>query len=101
MTSSTPVDIGTLLTRTPDVYGGRLCLAGTRYPVTHVGSQYREGMSAEEIADDYSLPLELVYAGVTYYLANRAAVDAEIEEDDRLYMEAYAKHTAERNNAPN
>ncbi|MCC7363466.1 MAG: DUF433 domain-containing protein [Dehalococcoidia bacterium] len=85
MTAAAPVDIGTLITRTPGVYGGRPCLVGTRFPVLQVAACYRDGMSPEQIASEYGpLDLAAVYAGVAYYLANQAAIDAELEEREAL-----------------
>jgi uncharacterized protein (DUF433 family) len=99
MTRTASIDIGTLVTSTPGVYGGRPCLAGTRYPVLEVAVHYSAGMSAEDIADEYGLPLSHVYAGIAYYLANRAAVDAELEQERREYDAALAEHVARRNKA--
>ena len=58
---------------------------------------YREGMSAEEILDHYrDLELASIYAGIAYYLANREAIDAELAEEHREYMEALAADRAQR-----
>jgi len=97
MASIAPFDIGTLIESTPGVYGGQPCLAGTRYPVLQIAVHYQEGMSAEEIFDHFpDLDLPRVYAGITYYLANKAAIDAELEQEHRDSMEALARHRAER-----
>jgi uncharacterized protein (DUF433 family) len=79
------------VTQTPGVYGGRPCLAGTRYPIIEIAANYSGGMSAEKIAAAYDLPLSHVYAGIAYYLANRAAVDAELEEERLGYEAALAE----------
>ncbi len=78
MTSSAPFDIGALIECTTDVYGGQPCLAGTRFPVIQLASEYREGARPEEIAANYELELEKVYAGVAYYLASQQRLDAEL-----------------------
>lgn len=92
MTAPDVVQIDSLLTQTPGVYGGRLCLAGTRYPMTQVAVHYSEGMTADEIVAEFEgLSLAAVHAAIAYYLANRAAVDAEIEEDERVYQEGLAE----------
>jgi hypothetical protein len=41
------------------------------------------------------LDLAKVYAGVAYYLANKAVIDCELEEDARLYAEGAAAQGAE------
>jgi uncharacterized protein (DUF433 family) len=81
-------DIGQLITRTPGVYGGRPCLAGTRFPILQVAVHFNAGEPPEQIAALYGLPLTHVYAGVAYYLANREAIDEELAEEERAYVAA-------------
>lgn len=53
---------------------------GTRVGIETVLEDYFEGASPEEIAVRYrSLSLEQVYATITYYLHNRAQVEAYLE----------------------
>lgn len=86
MTAATrPVDIGTLVTRTPGVYGGRPCLEGTRFPILKVAVLYNAGFTPEEVARDYRLEISRVFAGFAYYLANREAVDAEVAAETALH----------------
>jgi uncharacterized protein (DUF433 family) len=92
MTTSTPVDIGTLIYSDPNFRDGRACIAGTGMSVRSVARRYLGGMTAEEIADDIpDIPLSHFYAAITYYLANRERMDAEMaaedEEAERLYQE--------------
>lgn len=57
----------------PDV----IRLKGHRIRLEDVIERYHEGYSAEEIAQEFpGLELELVYAAITYYLLNHAAMDA-------------------------
>jgi uncharacterized protein (DUF433 family) len=89
------VDIGTLVTRTPGVYGGRPCLKGTRMPILQIAACYLQGMSPEQMQEQYEhLDLVRIYAGYAYYLANKAAIDAELEEDQRQFDVAYAAQEA-------
>jgi uncharacterized protein (DUF433 family) len=88
--TSPPTDIGKLITSTPGVYGGRPCLAGTRYPVVEIAVHYNAGTTPEQLAEDYSLPLEKVYAGYACYLANKKAFDREIEAEREEYESAKA-----------
>ncbi len=99
MATNRTTDVGALITRTPGVYGGRPCLAGTRYPVLEVAMRFNAGQSAERIASDYQLPLAHVYAGIAFYLANRAAVEAELEDDRLSYEAAFAEDIALRASA--
>ena len=85
MASAPSVDIGTLVTQTPGVYGGRPCLEGTRFPILQLAVLHNEGRTPEWISSEYSLSLVHVYAGVAYYLANRSAIDAELDAEAREY----------------
>ena len=96
MASTAPFDIGTLIEATPGVYGGRPCLAGTRMPIMQIGVLHSEGVSAPEIARRWELDIVKVYAGIAYYLANKKAIDAEIEEETRLYHELAAADLRKR-----
>ena len=99
MVASELVDIGTLITRTPGVYGGRPCLADTRYPVLELAAHYNAGEPAEQIAGDYHLPLPHVYAGIAYYLANKQAIDAELTEEHDAHDAELSEHLAARSRA--
>jgi uncharacterized protein (DUF433 family) len=62
-------------------------LTGHRIGLYTVVRRYREGRSAEQIAEEHpSLPLSLVYKVLAFYLDNRAEVDA--------YVDAYAADLA-------
>src|SRR5947209_8838790 len=92
MASTALVDIGSLIYCDPMFRGGKSCLAGTGMSVHAVASRYLQGQSPEEIAADIpDIPLSHIYAAVTYYLANRERMDAEMAaeaaESDRLYAE--------------
>jgi uncharacterized protein (DUF433 family) len=63
------------------VVGGRLRLKGTRITIENVAMRYQAGVSAEEMAaSNPDLSPALFHAGIAYYLANRAIVDARIEK---------------------
>jgi uncharacterized protein (DUF433 family) len=56
-------------------------IAGTRVTLDTVVGAFNDGASAEEIAQQYpSLELSDVYAVITYYLREKAAVDAYLDE---------------------
>lgn len=61
---------------------GRLCVAGTGTTVHRIAVWYKMGMSAEDIAREFShLPIANVYAALAYYHANRDEMEAEIAAD--------------------
>lgn len=93
MTTRT-VDIGTFITRTPDVRGGRPRIVGTGVTVQRIVGWYKLGLSPEEIAEEFGhLTLAQVHAALAYYHANRdeieSAIMADEAEADRLAQQHY------------
>jgi uncharacterized protein (DUF433 family) len=75
-------EINTLLSSSPDVCGGRLRIDGTRITVLQIAVLYKQGYSAERIADEYPhLTMAQVYAALAYYHANQEEVDADLENE--------------------
>jgi uncharacterized protein (DUF433 family) len=73
------VDIGTLIVNTPQVAGGRPCIAGTRMTVQNLVMDSQAGLSPQDIVTEYPhLSLAQVYAALAYYYANQEAMDREI-----------------------
>ena len=91
---STPIDIGTLIVRSPELRGGRPRIAGTGVTVRRIVGWYKLGLSPEEIASEIPhLTLAQVYAALAYYHANREEIEADIAaeetEAERLEREHY------------
>jgi uncharacterized protein (DUF433 family) len=89
---ATSTDIGTLITETPGICGGRPRIAGTGVSVRRVAGWYKLGLTPEEIATEIPhLDLAQVHAALAYYHANRdemeAHMAAEKAEADRLERE--------------
>ena len=100
MTTAT-VDIGTLITQTPDIRGGRPRIVGTGVTVQRVVGWYKLGLSPEEIVDEFGhLTLAQVHAALSYYHANQneieEAIATEILEADRLERYHYQKAEMQR-----
>jgi uncharacterized protein (DUF433 family) len=75
-------EISTLLVSSPDVCGGRLRIDGTHITVNQIVVLYKEGNSAEDIADQYQhVTLAQVYAALAYYHANQEEVEADLEDE--------------------
>lgn len=93
------VAIETVLVSSPEVCGGRLRIDGTRITVHQVAVLYKQGYSAEEIADQYPhLTLAQVYVALAYYHVNReeieaglAAEEAEARELERKFSSTMAQ----------
>jgi len=77
------VDIGTLITRTSDVRGGRPRIVGTGVTVQRIVGWYKLGLSPEEIAEAFGhLTLAQVHAALAYYHANREEIESAIAADE-------------------
>ncbi len=80
------VTLDAMLASTPDVCGGRIRIDGTRITVHRIATLYKQGQSAEDIAQTYPhLSLGQVYAALAYYHANRAEIDSELATADAIY----------------
>jgi len=76
------IDIGTLIESRPNVCGGSPVLTGTRMPVKALAARHKLGMTVEEIVGQFpEVEPAAIYAGLAYYFANTAAVDADLEAD--------------------
>jgi uncharacterized protein (DUF433 family) len=90
---ATTTDIGTLITQTPGICGGRPRIAGTGVSVMRIAGWYRMGRSPEEIADQYGhFSLSKVFAALAYYHSNRESIDAELGEEAAEYDRLVARH---------
>lgn len=90
--STTLVDIGTLIVRTPDIRGNEPRIADTGVTVKRIVGWYKLGLSAEEIADEFGhLTLAQVYAALAYYHANRPEIEAAlaVEEETARQLEMH------------
>jgi len=91
------IALDAMLVSTPDVCGGRIRVDGTRITVQRVATLYKQGQSAEDIAQTYPhLSLSQIYAALAYYRANRREIDAELAAADAQYDELSRNQSAER-----
>lgn len=73
--------------------GGTVLVSGTRVTLDAVVALFGGGSSPEDIVQSYpSLGLANVYAVVTYYLRNRAEVEAYLAEQGQKAAEARSRH---------
>jgi uncharacterized protein (DUF433 family) len=80
---------------TPGVAGGKPRIAGHRITVQNIVIWYeRMGMTADEIATEYSLTLADVYAALAYYYDHRDDIDAAIRADEAFIAELRQKTTS-------
>ncbi|MGL5059353.1 MAG: DUF433 domain-containing protein [Microcoleus sp.] len=93
--ASVAIDIGMLIATNPGIHNGCPIVAGTGVTVRRIAIDYQMGMSAEEIAREIPhLTLAQVDAALTYYHANKEAIEADIAaqeaEAERLETEYMA-----------
>lgn len=83
MASIIVTDIGTLITRSPEIRGGRPRIAGTGVTVRRIVGWYKLGLGPEEIVTEIPhLSLAQVYAALSYYHANRDEIEQDMAEED-------------------
>jgi uncharacterized protein (DUF433 family) len=93
----TITDIGTLIARTPDTCGNRPRIAGTRFSVQQVAVLHKEGLSPQEIVNEYEfLTLAQVYAALAYYYANREEIEAYLAAEEAEYERLVAEFEASK-----
>jgi uncharacterized protein (DUF433 family) len=68
---------------------GGYYVTGSRVSLESVIFLFLDGASPETIADEFpTLSLEQVYGAITFYLADRAKIDAYLAESEGLWEEA-------------
>ena len=68
---------------------GGYYLIGSRVALESIVQEFLEGASPEAIVDDFpTSSLEQVYGAITFYLANRAKIDAYLAETSKLWETA-------------
>lgn len=82
---ATVTEIGTLISRRPEIRGGRPCIAGRGVSVRRIAQWHNMGQIPEEIVETFGghLSLAQVHAGLAYYYANQEEIDADLAVEDR------------------
>ena len=71
-------------------------MIGKRIPVSSVYRWFLQGCAAEDILQKFDgVILAEIYAAISYALANRKEISAEIEREDRMSPRASHSRTAE------
>lgn len=84
--SLTLFDIGSLITSSPDIQGGRPIIDGTGTSVRRIVAMYKQGYSPDEIVDDKDhLTLAQVHAALAYYYANQQVIERDLAEEAAEY----------------
>lgn len=67
---------------------GVIRVGGTRVTLDTIVQAYQEGATAEEVAQQYPVPLSDVYATFSFYLARKAEVDQYLSQRDAMSVRA-------------
>jgi uncharacterized protein (DUF433 family) len=79
---ATVTGIGSLISRRPDIRGGRPCVAGTGVSVRRIAQWHNMGLIPEEILRKIgNVSLARVHAALAYYDANQVEIDSDIEAE--------------------
>lgn len=80
------MNIGSIITSTPGIVGGRPRVDGTRVSVSAIASCYKQGYLPEEIVQQFErLSIAQVDAALAHYHTNQAEIDADIAQEQALY----------------
>ncbi|MDJ1181074.1 DUF433 domain-containing protein [Roseofilum sp. BLCC_M91] len=91
------INIDSLITTDPKLRSGRPIIAGTGTSVRRVAALYNQGYGAEEIGRRLDhLTLTQVYAALTYYHANREAMDGDLQAEQDAYTQLAQQHYQQR-----
>lgn len=71
------------IVREGGVLGGKAHIAGDRIGVHHIAWWYLQGVSAEQLAQEYALTPAEVYAALVYYYDHKDEIDRELAEEER------------------
>ena len=83
---STTVEIGTLITKTPETCGNRPRIAGTRITVGRIATLWKQGITPEEMVANWDyLTLAQVHAALAYYHANQEEIETILTADEAEY----------------
>ncbi len=81
-----PVALDAILVETPDVCGGKLRIDGTRITVHRIATLYKQGQTAEDIAQTYPhLTFAQIYVALACYHENSEKIDSELADSDAEY----------------
>ena len=73
------IEIGSLISSTSNIRGGRPVIAGTGVTVKRIVGWYQLGLSPDEIVTEIPhLNMAQVFAALTYYHANREEIEADL-----------------------
>ena len=90
---ATVTEIASLISRRPEIRGGRPCIAGMGVSVRRIAQWYKMGLIPEEIVRKFGhLSLAQVHAALAYYHANQPEIDVDLESEAQEIEALEAQH---------
>jgi uncharacterized protein (DUF433 family) len=90
-----------LIIHSPETCGDRPRLVGTRITVGRIATLWKQGLTPEEIADNWGyISMTQIYTALAYYHANREEIDQQLTQDQADYDRLYAEQLALSELAP-
>jgi uncharacterized protein (DUF433 family) len=88
---ATAVDIGTLITKRPEMHSGRPCIAGTGTTVLAIVDLFEQGIPPTDIRRLHRPDLSLagIFAALTYWAANPEEIEGYFREDEEVHDELF------------
>ena len=84
-----------LITRKPNVRGGRPCIIGTGLKVSDIVMAMRyHDRSPQQISEGYQVSLSEVYAALSYYHAHKQEIDDDIDDQIKKARKLRDEHLA-------
>lgn len=84
-----------LITRKPNVRGGRPCIIGTGLKVSDIVMAMRyHDRSPQQISEGYQVSLTEVYAALSYYHAHKQEIDDDIDDQIKKARKLRDEHIA-------
>jgi uncharacterized protein (DUF433 family) len=101
MSAQAPVEIGSLITRTPGIKGGTPHIAGTGITVRTIVRWHQSGLMPEEIAIRIGhISLAQVHAALAFYYSNQEAMDREMADEEAESDRIEREHLARQRQRP-
>ncbi len=84
-----------LITRNPEIRGGRPCIIGTGLRVTDivVAMRYHD-RTPQQISEGFQVSLAEVYAALSYYHAHKREIDEDIDDQIKTARKLRDEHIA-------
>lgn len=76
------VEMGSLITRAPEILGGKPCIKGHRVGVHRIAGWWKMGLTVEQIGERFpALSPAEIHVALAYYHLHRDEIEGYLDED--------------------